>query len=114
MEPYQPPASDPNPIPTEGQLPQSEGGRQSRVPCQQCGSSDVGATQVFRSRPNPVALLFGGWLFLWGRFAFVRKSEVCRDCGAERRYRTAASWIALVSFCLFVGLAIVGLVVGEK
>jgi hypothetical protein len=74
----------------------------------------MGATQVFRSRPNPIAVLLGGWLFIWGRFAVGKKSEFCQDCGTERRYKTTASWIALAAFCFFVGLVILGLIAEGK
>lgn len=47
--------------------------------------------------------------FLLIRGAFSMRTELCRDCGATHRYKTAGSWIAMAILILFAVCVVMGI-----
>jgi len=101
MNPYEAPESES----TEADLPKGKTKK-----CRSCGSQNIYAPDMF-SRPkiNILFLLFGGWIYLLGRYAFETFTDECEDCGAVHKYKTIGSYIAMVFFILVVSLFVLGL-----
>ena len=75
-------------------------------PCRECGSLNTTTDSVLRMRPSVLWVIFFGWYYLLIRGAFAKRTSVCRDCGATRRYKSVGSWIAL-GFLALIVLAVV-------
>lgn len=78
--------------------------RRGRV-CRACGSRNTGRALLSRTRPNLFFVMVFGWIVLLIRGAFAMRTDLCRDCGATMRYKSAGSWVALavlgfVVFCV--------------
>lgn len=65
-------------------------------PCDFCGSCNTGEDRLSRVAPSVIFVLFFGWVFLLGKAAFSKKTDLCRDCGQANVYKTTGSKIALV------------------
>jgi len=57
---------------------------------------------VLRRQPSIVLAIFLGWIFILTRTAMHRRSDLCLDCGAIQRYRTAGANVAAVFWFLTV------------
>ncbi|MDQ8189714.1 hypothetical protein [Roseibacillus persicicus] len=97
MDPYQSPHS-------EFRAPSEEPKRERGLPCLACGSLNTSKDKFFRARPSVISVMLFGWFFLVVKAAFHVRSSECRDCGANRRYKTTGSKVALgfVGFVLFL------------
>ena len=62
-----------------------------------------------KRRPGIAAVIFFGWVFLLMRYGFSRRTEVCRDCGAVRRFKTVGSWLAMIVFLLLAIATAIGI-----
>ena len=101
-------------VPPEGELPR--GGHQGELPenqerlpfaeCPECGSEDLSADSVLRDRPSILAVILFGWLFLLVRAAFVKKTAVCRECGASQRYKTEGAIFAMCMLVILAGIVV--------
>lgn len=95
MDPYVSSPSAVSPPPPSPGLSGPSQGKPGR-PCLSCGSTNTGDEAAFRHRPSLIGVIFFGWLFLLVRTAFSKHTEVCRDCGAVRRYKSVGSCLALL------------------
>ncbi|RYD20776.1 MAG: hypothetical protein EOP88_13800 [Verrucomicrobiaceae bacterium] len=104
--PYMPPSSGPSEgsvadgpaVRVPGSLPDTPQGR----PCEKCGSTNTGAETALRSRPSVIAFLLFSWLLFLIRAAFIPRTDTCRDCGAQARYRTPGNNLAMAALILLV------------
>ena len=76
------------------------------VSCPECGSTNIASDSVLRSHPSILAVILFGRIFLLVRAVFVKKSAVCRDCGAIHRYKSGGSVVAMVLLILLVSLSV--------
>ena len=77
--------------------------------CTECGSKDVAADSVLRGRPSITAVILFGWVFLLVRAALVKKTAVCRECGASQRYHTDGALFARCVLAILVILVLIGI-----
>ncbi|GAA5480951.1 hypothetical protein Hsar01_00156 [Haloferula sargassicola] len=89
--PYQPPAADPG----DKLVPEGSA-------CRACGSLNTSRPTVLKRRMGALQFLLFGWLALLIHTAFSKRIDRCADCGAECRYRTVASWMAMALLILIV------------
>jgi hypothetical protein len=92
MNPYQPPSSDASKEPLENFWPGKRG-----LPCKECGSLNTGVEQALRTKPSIIVVLFFGWIFILLRTALSNRTETCRDCGGQWRYRSNGNNLALAA-----------------
>lgn len=106
-DPYAPPFSEatqeaasdgPVTLVPGGLLPEAPPG----MPCVKCGSTNTGRENALRTRPSVVAFLLFGWPFFLIRAAFIPRTDTCRDCGAQARYRTPGNNLAMAMLILLV------------
>ena len=97
MDPYVPPKSQSEDTPGDAIPPEKRG-----APCPDCKSTNTSSDDPMRPRPGILWFLIFGWIAFLVRAAFSTKSEVCRDCGAVRRFRTGGNYVAMA----FLGFVI--------
>ncbi len=66
------------------------------APCPDCKSTNTSSDDPVRSRPGILWVVLFGWIVILVRSAFSTKSEVCRDCGGVRRFRTGGNYVAMI------------------
>jgi len=100
-DPYEPPkagAGETEPVYKEHVL--------TGPPCPECGSANTSIDSVLRPRPNIIAVIFFGWVFLLIRGALAIRKSICLDCDGIHRYKSTGSWIAL-GIVILIALSIV-------
>ena len=103
-DPYAPPQGDVSPARAEADHPSAR--ELPFTECPECGSGDLSADSVLRSRPSIVAVILFGWLFLLVRAAFVKKTAVCRECGTTQRYRSEGAVFAMCMLVILGGIVV--------
>ena len=104
MNPYETPRQISEPIQEKLDIPRGS-------PCLACGSTNTSTDDFLRLRPNLLYVIFFGWLFLLVRTAFAMQTCYCKDCGAEIRYKSMGSRMAmalLIVLCFLVLLIALG------
>lgn len=107
IDPYVPPSSGATPeaVADRPSTPAPAGeltDAPSGLPCAKCGSRNTAPETALRARPSIIAFLLFSWLLFLIRAAFIPRTDTCRDCGAQARYRTPGNNLALAALILLV------------
>lgn len=110
IDPYQTPSAE-DPASAAVEVAKNEERVLVGPPCPSCGSTNTTSDSVLRSRPNLLAVMLFGWIFMLARGAFAMRNSLCMDCGETHRYKSLGSWIALLIFLGIIGLVVAGVLI---